>query len=323
MGAVFNGIRCLEMTKRIVSALLIAVLLCAGFSIGVSAANNLDKKIADIKIYADDRVILGDEFTVSIYIENITLSAGVVANDLPLYFDADKLTVLAVDCVFPQEWDGYGDFFGINPPVTEQPYYLRSLPDASDLMTNTSYRITESKAIGYKLKFSADKLGKAEISVKNDEKNPIMLVSINGEDISNYGANGMTVSVEIVKEIADVSSSDNTSVDDPSSQEPASDVSDDVSNDASDDVSEEVSSGEASDVASEDFGSRDMSEESDVKTDESSISADDKPVASDSSDTDDNGGNGKMIIIIIVACVVLASGVAVAVYFNRRKKNEE
>lgn len=327
MGAVFNGIRCLKMTKRIVSALLIAALLCTGFSIGVFAATNLDQKIADIKIYADEQVKLGDEFIVSIYIENITLSGGVVGNDLPLYFDADKLTVLAVECVFPQEWNGYGDFFGINPPVTEQPYYLRSLPDASDLMTNASYRITKSKAIGYKVKFSADKIGRAEISVIGDanSKNPIMLVSINGEDISNYGANGMTVSVEIVKEIGDITSFEITSEDVPSSEEPISDVSDVVSGDVSGDVSEDVSSGEASDIVSDDVSSQDMSETSDIETDESSAATDDKPVESDSSDADNDTGFDKTIMIIIVCAVLVlsAAGVLVAIYFNKREKNGE
>lgn len=319
------------MTKRIVSALLIAALLCTGFSIGVFAANNLDQKIADIKIYADEQVKLGDEFIVSIYIENITLSGGVVANDLPLYFDSDKLTVLAVECVFPQEWNGYGDFFGINPPITEQPYYLRSLPDASDLMTNTSYRITKSKAIGYKVKFSANKIGKADISVVGDanSKNPIMLVSINGEDISNYGANGMTVSVEIVKEIGDITSSDVTSEDNPSSEEPISDVSavvsDDVSDDVSGNVSEDVSSVESSGIVSDDVSSQDKLETSDAETDKSSAATDDKTVESDSSDDDNDTGFDKTIMIIII-CAVLAlsaAGVVVAIYFNKRKKNGE
>lgn len=315
----FSGIRCLKMTKRILSALLIGALLCACLSIGAFAANYLDKTVADIKIYADKQVKLGDEFIVSIYIENITLSGGVVANDLPLYFDADKLTVLAVECVFPEAWNGFGDFFGINPPVTEQPYYLRSLPDASDLMTNTSYRITESKAIGYKVKFKADKIGKAEISVKNDSsmKNPIMLVAINGEDISNYGAKGMTVSVEVVKEIIEDSSVDDVSDEEPSSQESISDVSEVVS--------EEVSAGEASDIVSEDVSSQDAIEISGTETDESSAVADDKSVETDSSDAGDDDGDGKTLMIIVICAVLALSAVvaAVAVYVNKKKKGAE
>lgn len=320
-----GGIRCLKMAKRIISAVLIAALLCAGFSIGAFAANNLDKKIADIKLYADEQVKQGDEFVVSIYIENITLSDGVVANDLPLYFDADKVTVLAVECVFPKAWSGFGDFFGVNPPVTEQPYYLRSLPDASDLMTNTAYRITESKAIGYKVKFSADKIGKAEIGIKGDAKNPIMLVAINGEEISNYGANGMTVSVDIVKEIVDVSSSDNTSEEEPVSKEPISEPSEEVSDNASEEASVDVPSVDVSELVSEDVVSQDKLETSDTATDDSSAAADDKPVEGDSSASDgDNGFNKTTAIIIVCAILVLSAVIAGAVvYFNKKKKNEE
>lgn len=308
------------MKKRIISVFLALALLCSGFCIGVSAANNLDKKIADIKLYVDKQVEVGKEFVLSVYIENITLSAGVVANDLPLYFDADKLSVLSVECVFPNEWAGYGDFFGVNPPVTEQPYYLRSLPDASDLMTNLAYRITESKAIGYKVKFSANKLGKAEISIVGDanSKNPIMLVSISGEDISNYGANGMTVSVEIVDEIReDVSSadvSDDVSSEDTTSDDTPSEDSDEPITGDPSDISEETSEGDES--------SQDVSADVDSSA-EDSVASEDDVITPDSSDDSGDSDNTTLIIIVICAALLaIAAAVGVAVYVNKKKENK-
>ncbi len=301
------------MTKRIISALLCALVLVTVLTVPAFAASNnyLDKSIADIKLYADEQVLLGREFVVTVYIENITNTNGIVSNDLPLYYDRDKISISSVEPIYPVEWNGLGDMFS-QTDFKDYPHYLRSLPDTMDLMINPAYRITDSKKIGYKVTFKANKLGEAFVAIENtkDNKSPIMMVVIEGEDVNNYSGTGMRISVDIVEKFQ-------------------GDVSYDVSGDVSTDVSTDVSKPQGDDsgelVSSE--ASDDSVETSDEISDETSV---EQPTTSSGSSFTLSGifsgllGLGAVGVVIIVAlalaCVALLAGIVVLIVFLVKKK---
>lgn len=314
------------MTKRIISALLCIIVLSLTLSIATFAeeaeiVTALDKKVASINLYADENVEVGKEFVVSIFIEAITVPSGVLANDLPLYYDRDKLTALSVEPVYPDAWLPFADFFG-HKEFDEYPYYLRSLPDAADIMTNPAYRITKSKEIGYKIKFKANKVGEAFVGVENDDigKYPIMLVSVENTTMYNYSANGETIMINICEELP-------------------GDISGDTSNEQSADLSVDVSTDVelSTEASSEPFVSEDVSESTDASEstkDEESLSSeasDDASVAEPS-----KGGVSGFVffgltgvaaiivcILFIVVIIALAVGIAIgAVIFSRKKTKQ-
>lgn len=306
------------MTKRIISALLCIIVISLAFAVPTFAVsvNDFGTKIADIKLYADEQVKIGTEFEVTVYIENITADSGILSNDLPLYYDKEKISIVSVEAIFPQAWGVFGDFLGQTVP-TEYPYYLRSVPDTSDVMTNPVYRITKSKEIGYKVKFKANKLGDAFVSVEADSagKYPIMLVSIVGNDINNYGANGMKITVAIVDELGGYVSEDISGGSDVISTEESEDISNNDSADTTTSVDTEISG----DTTADDTTAEESKEVSELTSKESSNAQ--------STDTSSDDGNNKAdktgsiwiyIVIAVIAISVIIVGVVI--WMNKSKK---
>lgn len=306
------------MTKRIISALLCIIVLSLSFTTIASAdtVSELSKQVADVKLYADENVKVGTEFTVTIYVENITATSGLLSNDLPLYYDRDRLTVVSVECIFPESWAPFGDFLG-SENTSEYPYYLRSLPDTMDILTNPAYRVTESREIGYKVKFKANKVGEAFVGVENDEagKYPIMLVSAEGSNIYNYGGKGETIQINVCEELPGGDASSEVSEDISISEEASSETSDDVV--SGDDVTVE---------SSEELSTTESEEDNSVISDEISADVGDTPVSGGTSSFAFLGIAGAagvvVCILFIVIVIALAVGIVVAVVIFNKKKSK-
>lgn len=318
------------MKRCIASALLCLAVLLSAFSLAVSAENNVDTPIADIGIYADETVQVGSNFTVEIYVENITAANGVIGNDLPLSYDRDRLTIRSVDCVFPAAWGDNGLFLG-KTAFDEYPYYLRSLPDVDDAVENSAYWVKESKQLGYKVTFSADKTGEAFVAVENDPAGRDLIFLVTGVETDNYTANGARININITNEPVE-SKPDESSVAEGSVAESSA---------------EESSAAESSETSSEEPSGSEDSAESSEESAESSTSADDSTLdeassadesaevsvgtaSSESSvesrDAENDGGkNGPKpaVIIAVVAVAVVAIALALVFAFMAKKKKQQ
>lgn len=318
------------MIKRVFSVILCVVLLVSTFAISASAEtiNRVDTKVTDVKIYVEtEKVEKGDIVIVTIYAENITAKNGILSVDFPLTYDKSKLSFVKLDCYYPASWGLYGAFFGHATP-DEEPWYLRSLPDAGDLAENPAYMVKDSKQIGYKLTFKAVADGDAFVAVEDVGNHKIMVASIEGDDVVNYGANGMKVSIKIGGH-EDNSSSEPDVSDDPSeapSEEPSEDSGDLSSEEpsAEDPSSEDVSSAEdSSESVSEETSVE--NETSDVATSEedSSATSSEEAAASTDDKADDDEGGVPPVLIVVIAVVAVAALLGLGGYFFMKNKTVE
>lgn len=294
------------------------LIFCAAFGAAVSADNKLDNVAADVKLYSDGQVKLGDEFTVEIYIENITAANGIVANDLPLYYDRDRLSIVSVKCVFPAAWGNSG-WGKTEFKKEEYPCYLRSFPEVESI-NDPAYWIKQSRQLGYKVTFKAEAAGGAFVAVENDAeaKFPILLVSIDGDEINNYGANGSRISVEITD--GAVNSKDDESLEESASSEASeaesADVSEEPESSAADNTSEEES------VPSEAPAESAVSVDSQEPSESSEGYGDLSDPASGSVDDGENGGKSHGRLWIVIAVIVAGIAVVGTVFGVNRGRRE-
>jgi len=294
------------MLKRIISAMVCLVLISTAFCINAFAVNKLDVKSADVKLYTDkDAVDVGDTLTVTIYLENITLSSGFLAVDFPLTFDRSKLVYQGRECIFPVEWGPYGEDVG-HETAAADPMILRSNLDIMALDDYTALAVTKSKVLGFKVTFKAVAPGEAFIAVENGEalKDSIMLVAMEGKEVNNYGANGMTVKVNVTGNAADVSD----------------DSSEDTSGGIMEDSSVADSSVEESSVAD---SSVEESSAAEASVADSSVSSS----ANTDNGDEDEGFFGKLfnntvfvVIAIALGVVILLGGVLFIVLRKKKTK---
>lgn len=321
------------MAKKLVATVLTVVMLVsATFTFALSASadtiNKVGTKVADAKIYVEnEKVEKGDVFSVTIYVENITAKNGILSIDFPLTYDRSKLSFIKLDCYYPSAWGLYGEFFGHATP-DEDPWYLRSLPDAGDMVDNPAYRVKASKQLGYKITFKAIAEGDAFVAVEDTGNHNVMACSIEGEDVVNYGVRGMKVNIKIGGDEGD--SSSDTVVSEEPSEEPSEDPSED-----SEDVSVEDSSVEDSsfeETSSVEDSSENVSEETsaDIESsgaasseEENSAPSSEESDASTDDKADDDDGGISTVLIVVIAVVAIAALLGLGGYFFMKKKTDE
>lgn len=331
------------MIKRLISAALCLVMLVSAFSVNVfadaTATNKLETKVADAKLYTEnDKVEKGDIVTVTIYVENITAKNGILACDFPLSYDKSKLSFVKLDCIFPTAWGFYGEFFG-HPTPDEDPWYLRSIPDAGDLIENyTTYSVKKSKELGYKLTFKAIDDGDAFVAVEDVGDKKIMLVAYEDDKVINYGGNGMKLTIKIGgKEDASTEPTfpeDSSAVESNDPEEPSGADSSDVVSDEPEsseesypeESSEDVSiDADSSDDAPSEESSADASAEASDSSNEASLSSEDGTSDEGSAEEDnkeDKGGLPGFVIPVIIV-VVVAALLGVGGFLFMKKKNDK
>lgn len=139
---------------------------------------------------------IGERFTVTVLLNDITTKNGIVGCDLPLKYDTTKLKLTGVSGIFPTKWKGSG-IIACGTDYTASPYWLRALCNADDLAANAGYNVTESGVFGFTLTFITLASGEAQISIDNDIDNDVYLLVVNGAVFDNYGAEGAVLSVNI------------------------------------------------------------------------------------------------------------------------------
>lgn len=139
---------------------------------------------------------IGERFTVTVLLNDITTKNGIVGCDLPLKYDTTKLKLTGVSGIFPTKWKGSG-IIACGTDYTASPYWLRALCNADDLAANAGYNVTESGVFGFTLTFITLASGEAQISIDNDIDNDIYLLVVNGAVFDNYGAEGAALTVNI------------------------------------------------------------------------------------------------------------------------------
>lgn len=155
------------------------------------------KAAAELSLSADrTEVRPGDYVTVTVTVDNITTPNGIVACDLPLFYSHDKLELVSVSEIYPNEWGAYGMYVG-DSNKNASPYWLRSICDASDLLTNSAYYIKASGKLGFILTFKALSEGEADITVDNSVDADAFALVVDAKGFVNYGATGDTVTVTV------------------------------------------------------------------------------------------------------------------------------
>ncbi len=229
--------------------LFILILCVALISLTVGAIPaSADLKIgAEIELDYDGKTVeVGERFTVTLYVQNITAPGGILGCDIPLYYDASALTLVEVEPVHPDCWGKYGIYVGNDVNGSDgDPYYLRSLCDANDAVSNSKYGLKDDKQLGYVLTFKAKTEGNTEITVKDTPASNDYIFVISRTELSNYGAEGDSVTIT-------VGSQPESSVDDSSSESDLDSSSPYESSKVEDssDESSELTSGEESEETS-------------------------------------------------------------------------
>lgn len=145
---------------------------------------------------------IGEQFTVTVLLNDITTKNGIVGCDLPLKYDTSKLKLTGVSGIFPAKWNGTG-IIACGKDYTASPYWLRALCNADDLAANAAYNVTESGVFGFTLTFATLASGNAEISIDNDIDNDVYLLVANGAVFDNYGAEGATLTVNVTTDVSE------------------------------------------------------------------------------------------------------------------------
>jgi len=328
------------MVKKLIAAALCLITILAAFSVTAAAESysKLEIKVGDVKLYADkESVQVGEMVTVTVYLENVTNSEGILTFDWPLTYDKSKLSFIRMEEIFPASWGPYGEFLGAATPDIEDPWMLRLVNEAGDLLDNKAYRITADKQMGFKLVFKAVAEGDAFVSVDDHPAHALMMVVYDGKDVYNYGGNGMKLTIKIGAEddssaVVPPVESDDSSEDDV--REPVDESSADLSvDDSSEDVSADVSSEEptSEDVSEEESSvqnesSADLSSEApsaDVSGEESSqdaASEEQSEAAVDNNKKEDSSDFPWLPIVIGVVAFAIA-GVG-AFFYIRKSKSE-
>lgn len=149
-----------------------------------------------------DNLSIGEQFAVTVLLNDITTANGIVGCDLPLKYDTSKLKLTGVSGIFPAKWKGSG-ITACGTDYTASPYWLRALCDADDLAANAGYNVTENGVLGFTLTFITLASGEAQISVENDIDNDMYLLVVNGAVFNNYGAEGATLTVNVTTDVSE------------------------------------------------------------------------------------------------------------------------
>ncbi len=171
------------------------VLLAASTVLPASALENG----ADATVYMDGTgVKVGETFTVTVYLENITTPDGALGCDIPVKYDPEHLELVDRVAICPAAWD-YNILSLCTKVIKpeENPYWLRCVYNGTDLIINKDRNIKEDKAIGFTLKFKAKSVGRSYVeTVSGDGTNFAYIVNSDNK-LTNYGLVGHRVNFAI------------------------------------------------------------------------------------------------------------------------------
>ncbi len=292
--------------------------------------NAVETKVGDVKLYADKQSVqLGEMVTVTIYLENITAKAGILSFDWPLTYDKSKLSYIKREDIYPQSWGPYGDFLGSEVP-SEEPWILRAVNEAGDMIENEAYRVKSDKEIGYKLTFKAVGEGEAFVAVEDHARLPIMLVSFDGRDVYNYGGKGMKLSIQIGAEDNSTEESvDSTEPDVSRPDESSEEISENLSSEdssmpeSSDAESSETSTEESADISTE--ASQSSAESSEAEDSTQAVTSEEEASGEQSSDQgnkDEDNDNSSFPVIPVVIGVAAVAVAGIGTFFYIKKTKE-
>ena len=154
--------------------------------------------MADVVMHCDEpNVAAGEIVVVNVSLENISLESGVIACDLPVFYNKDILELTLVEVVVPDFWDG-NDKYLCNINAGDNYSWLRVIPERPE-GSNLQYEdfaVKQDKGIMFNLIFTAKKAGNTTVTIKNDEKNKLYMMVVS-PDIKNYRPNGASLKVRV------------------------------------------------------------------------------------------------------------------------------
>ena len=187
----------MKVLKTVLALTMCLMLLAASTVIPASAIDY--EKGADAVVYMDTTgVKVGDTFTVTVYIENITAPNGVLGCDIPLEYDSEHLELVDRSAICPKEWVySFKALYTATITPEENPYWLRSLYDGSDILVNQERNIKYDKGIGFNVTFKAKSVGRSYIKTVTKVGNFTAFV-VNGDmSCTNYSVGGNQVNFVI------------------------------------------------------------------------------------------------------------------------------
>jgi len=271
-------------------------------SVSVSAAKSVyeeETPVADVVMHCDEpNVAAGEIVVVNVSLENISLESGVIACDLPVFYNKDILELTLVEVVVPDFWNG-NDKSLCNINAGDNYSWLRVIPERPE-GSNLQYEdfaVKQDKGIMFNLIFTAKKAGNTTVTIKNDEKNKLYMMVVS-PDIKNYRPNGASLKVR-------VSAYENSGwVEE--TEEP---------------VEESVDYGNVSEEAGEASGAESAvtPQESQVIHDSASANVTTPDNGDEVEKDDDNGGSATKYIIIFAVIGAVAGG-AIGAFVGMSKK---
>jgi len=293
--------------------------MLVALSAGLSAFAKMDDApVSDLVFVCENTdVKVGDLIEVKVFINNISLEDGIIACDLPLFYDSEALELSYQDAIIPQSW-GTNYSFLFSPNDGTGYCWLRVVPDVplSEELDFYKYTVTEDDTLGFILVFTAKKTGDTSLEIKHkaDENVYMMMVS---PELENFPPNGAKLDISV----GDGQGAESTESGENSASAESSEVEES-------DVSEESSKTEESGEAAESSAITENSEAEESSgaigsTDaEESVAPDNADGNSASASTDsssDEDGFPYGLVIAIAGAVLVIGGVVL--YFILRKKN--
>lgn len=237
-------------------------------SVGISAfASMEDAPVADLVFVCENtQVKAGDLIEVTLYINNISLEGGMIACDLPLFYDKDVLELSFQDVIVPQSWGSYYKFL-FNAGTGTDFCWLRVVPDVpiGEELDFNAFSVTEDNTLGFTLAFTAKKAGETSLEIKHKAEDNVYMMIVSPE-LENFPPNSSKLDISIgasdapenseemeITEIPAASEEDSTAEDEPS----ASTSNDESKKDESSAVTESSTESTVSNVAGDNGENKD------------------------------------------------------------------
>ncbi len=163
-----------------------------------------DSPVSDLVFVCETtEVQVGDFIEVKVFINNISLEEGIIACDLPLFYDSNVLELSHQEAIIPASW-GSNYSFLFSPKGDDAYCWLRVVPDVplNEELDFYKYTVTEDNTLGFLLVFTAKDTGKTSLEIKHkaDENAYMMMVT---PELENFPPNGAKLDIVINNQTAE------------------------------------------------------------------------------------------------------------------------
>ena len=312
------------MIKKLISLSVVTLMLLSCFG-GISAFAAMDDAPAAELVFQSDKPYaeVGELIEVKLFINNISVKDGIIACDLPLFYDKEVLELSYQEAIVPKSWGSSYKF--LYDPGTDKDFcWLRVVPDVpiGQPLDFYEFCVTEDNTLGFLLVFTVKKAGATKLQIKHKAEDNVFMMIVSPE-LENYPPSSSLFEIN-----SDAAGSEDSSIEDSSESEGSS-----AEESSAEESSEEASSAEESSTieSKPEEESSIVAESSESGDGEASEDASDEVSAGKENTKDNNEGDGDKdgdesntltIVLIAIGVLVVIGGVAGYVIVSKKKQKK-